>query len=87
MLFESSSPVRKTKVLASLGPVSSDEEMIGKLIDAGMDVARFNLAMTDMADIKPVIERVRKVGTSPVFVPHVWAHRVLFIACQHPSHV
>jgi pyruvate kinase len=61
MLFESSTPVRKTKVLASLGPVSNNKEMIGKLIDAGMDVARFNLAMTDMAEIKGTIELVRQV--------------------------
>eukprot|EP00951_Prasinocladus_malaysianus_P050255 scaffold678502_cov47-Prasinocladus_malaysianus.AAC.1 len=60
MLFNPSSPVRKTKIIASLGPVSSNEETIGKLLDAGMDVARFNMAMSTMAKIKPIIKMVRK---------------------------
>ena len=64
MLFESSTVPRKTKIIASLGPVSNNKETIAKLLDAGMDVARFNLAMASMEDVQPVVEMVREVPTT-----------------------
>ncbi len=36
--------MRKTKIICTLGPASDSEEMVGKLIDAGMDMARFNFS-------------------------------------------
>ena len=35
---------RKVKILATLGPASSDEPMIRKLFDAGADVFRINMS-------------------------------------------
>ena len=40
---------RKVKILATLGPASSDEEMIKKLFEAGADVFRINMSHTDHA--------------------------------------
>ena len=34
---------RKTKIICSIGPASSDPTLITKLIDGGMDIARFDL--------------------------------------------
>ena len=62
MLFESSKPVRKTKIIASLGTASNTEEKIAELLDAGMDVARFNMALTAIEDIKGMVTMVRKVA-------------------------
>ena len=39
--------MRKTKIVATLGPASSDVETIKQLIRAGMDVARFNFSHGD----------------------------------------
>lgn len=39
--------MRKTKIVATLGPASSDVETIKQLICAGMDVARFNFSHGD----------------------------------------
>lgn len=62
MLFETSLPIRKTNIIATLGPASCNEAMISKLLDAGMDIARFNMALMTMAEVKPVLDMVRKVG-------------------------
>ena len=35
---------RKTKIIATLGPATDSPEIIGKLIDAGMDIARLNMS-------------------------------------------
>jgi pyruvate kinase len=42
--------MRRTKIVATIGPASSTPEMIGKLIDAGMDVARLNFSHGTHAD-------------------------------------
>jgi hypothetical protein len=35
------STMRKTKIICTIGPSSWDEDMMGKLLDAGLDIARF----------------------------------------------
>src|SRR5207249_11410004 len=36
--------MRKTKIIATLGPATDSPEMLGKLIDAGMNIARLNMS-------------------------------------------
>ena len=38
---------RKVKILATIGPASSSEEMLRKLFEAGADVFRINMSHTD----------------------------------------
>lgn len=52
---------RKVKILATLGPASSSEEMIGKLFAAGADVFRINMSHTDHALMRTLIGRIRAV--------------------------
>jgi len=51
--------VRKTKVVCTMGPASSSDEMIAKLITAGMDVARLNMSHGDYAGHAKIIKRLR----------------------------
>ena len=53
---------RRTKLVATLGPSSIDEAMIGRLIDAGVDVFRLNMSHGDHAGHRTAYERVRRAA-------------------------
>ena len=36
--------MRRTKIVATIGPASDDPEVLARMIEAGMDVARLNFA-------------------------------------------
>jgi pyruvate kinase len=52
---------RKVKILATLGPASSDEAMIRKLFEAGADVFRINMSHTDHPSMEALVARIRAV--------------------------
>ena len=54
--------MRRAKIVCTLGPASSSEEVIEKLIHAGMDVARINFSHGDHDSYRGVINRVRTVS-------------------------
>jgi len=58
---------RKVKILATLGPASSDQEMIEKLVRAGADAFRVNMSHADhsvhtktIANVRAVEKKLRK---------------------------
>jgi len=53
---------RKTKIVCSLGPASSEDSVIRDLILAGMNVARFNFSHGTHDSHQALIERVRRVS-------------------------
>ena len=55
-------PDHKTKIVCTIGPASSSEEMIRKLVLAGMNVARINFSHGDFESHGEVIRRIRKVA-------------------------
>src|SRR5690554_3429426 len=52
---------RKVKILATLGPASSDEAMIEKLYQAGADVFRVNMSHSDHETMRTLVGRIRNV--------------------------
>lgn len=52
---------RKVKILATLGPASSDEAMIEKLYAAGADVFRVNMSHSDHETMRTLVARIRNV--------------------------
>ncbi len=55
-------PKRFTKIVCTLGPASQSPEMIEKLIDSGMDVARLNFSHGDFQTHAAVIATIRAVS-------------------------
>ncbi|MCS6242537.1 MAG: pyruvate kinase [Opitutus sp.] len=54
--------LRRTKIIFTLGPASQTEEMLEKLILAGADVARLNMAHGNHEWTRMVIRRIRAVS-------------------------
>ncbi len=52
---------RKVKILATLGPASSDEAMIRRLFEAGADVFRINMSHADHPLMRTLVARIRDV--------------------------
>ena len=52
---------RKVKILATLGPVSSEEEMIQKLHEAGADLFRINMSHASHDMMRMLVKRIRNV--------------------------
>jgi len=52
---------RKVKILATLGPASSDETMIRQLFEAGADVFRINMSHTNHELMRTLIDRIRSI--------------------------
>lgn len=50
---------RKTKIVCTIGPSSSSREMIWKLAEAGMNVARLNMSHGDHASHQKTIDLVK----------------------------
>ncbi|MHA1340934.1 MAG: pyruvate kinase [Promethearchaeota archaeon] len=54
--------ITKSKIICTLGPATESEEMIKKLIKAGMSVARLNFSHGTHEKHAEVFNRIRKVG-------------------------
>ena len=63
------SPHRKTKIIATLGPATDSTEMIGKLIDAGVNIFRLNMSHARHDAVRRIVADIRSVadkrGASP----------------------
>jgi len=53
---------RHTKIIATIGPATESEEMLGRLIFTGVDVMRLNMAHGTGQWVKEIVARIRKVS-------------------------
>jgi len=56
--------VRKTKIIATLGPATESPEILGKLIDAGLNLARLNMSHGTHPWVRKVVSDLRAVAES-----------------------
>ncbi|MCO6218687.1 pyruvate kinase [Staphylococcus epidermidis] len=54
--------MRKTKIVCTIGPASESEEMLEKLMNSGMNVARLNFSHGSHEEHKARIDTIRKVA-------------------------
>jgi len=55
--------LRRTKIVATLGPASSDRSMIARLFEAGADVFRINMSHTTHERMRELVATIRAVET------------------------
>lgn len=60
--------MKKTKIIATVGPASASKQTIKKMVQAGMNGARINTAYGNMAQYQATIEIVREVSEIPIIV-------------------
>src|SRR5436190_16566660 len=63
--------MRRTKIVCTIGPASDSEEMIARLIAAGMNVARLNFSHGTaeyQRELVRKVQRVRKALNKPVAI-------------------
>ena len=60
--MSSTMPFRRTKIVCTLGPATSDEGGIERLLAAGMDVVRLNFSHGHREEHRATIRRVREVA-------------------------
>jgi pyruvate kinase len=53
---------RKTKIIATLGPASTDKQIIKKFIELGVDVFRLNFSHGDYNDYSELIKAIRSIN-------------------------
>ncbi|NNC83506.1 MAG: pyruvate kinase [Flavobacteriales bacterium] len=54
--------VKRTKIVATIGPASADYETLKQLVEEGMDVARINFSHGDHETHLKVVERIRRLN-------------------------
>jgi pyruvate kinase len=51
--------MRRTKIIATLGPATDSPEMLGKMIDGGMNIARLNMSHAPHDWVRRVVKDIR----------------------------
>jgi pyruvate kinase len=62
--FLISRSVRKTKIIATLGPATESPEVIGQLIDAGLNIVRLNMSHAKHDWVRRIVKDVRAAAAA-----------------------
>ncbi|MFW9814251.1 MAG: pyruvate kinase [Candidatus Thorarchaeota archaeon] len=57
-------PETKSKIVCTIGPASKEKEVLERMIEAGMDVARLNMSHEDHPSAKKTFETIRSIDDS-----------------------
>ena len=56
--------IRSTKIVATIGPASREPEVLRRMVEAGMDVARLNFAHGTPGQHAETVDRIREAATA-----------------------
>jgi pyruvate kinase len=59
--------MRRTKILATIGPKTESEEIIKELAESGMNIARINMSHGNHDWASAIMQRIRKISKNTVF--------------------
>lgn len=68
--------MKRTKIVATIGPSSWAPEVMSKMIESGMNIARINGAFADVPELKRVGEVVRSVSKDVALLLDIKGHEV-----------
>lgn len=68
--------IKKTKIVATIGPASWDKEVLKKMIEGGMNVARINASFADYAELKRVSSLIRSLSDDVAIMMDTKGHKV-----------
>ena len=63
--------MKKTKIICTMGPNTNDETMMRKLVQNGMDIARFNFSHGDHEEQKgrmDILQKIREEENKPIAI-------------------
>ena len=55
--------IKRTKIICTIGPASSSDEILGKMIRQGMDIARINTSHSDTGEVSRLVKKIRKISS------------------------
>lgn len=63
--------MKKTKIICTIGPNTNDRELMKKLVENGMDIARFNFSHGDHEEQKnrmDMLKAIREEAGKPIAI-------------------
>ncbi len=55
--------IKRTKIICTIGPASSSDEILEKMIRQGMDIARINTSHSDTGEVSRLVKKIRKISS------------------------
>lgn len=68
--------IKKTKIVATIGPASWDKKILNKMIENGLDVARINASFADHDELKRVGKRIRNLSKEVALMMDTKGHKI-----------
>ncbi len=63
--------MRKTRIIATLGPATDSPEMLGRLLDAGVNIFRLNMSHAPHDWVRRVVADIRIIGRRRGLIPGI----------------
>ena len=75
---------KRTKIVATIGPSSWDPQVLRRMINAGMNVARVNGAFADVNELERVGKLIRSLTSDIALMLDIKGHEVRLNKFQDP---
>ena len=61
--IKKTNPLKRTKIICTIGPASSSDGILGKMIRQGMDIVRINTSHSDAGEVNRLVKKIRKISS------------------------